>query len=180
MGKIAVEIGNHAYLWKDEDGYADSVVISAHGHYTKKTSTVNNPSSTLVFYCEHGSTVDALPQATNLSAHRPVESVLPGHPVLDYELSKYQEHGKDLKKLAKAQGWTFEEAESEAGSSFAAGETYATFRNYGRSDPDFITVRHRRYVPWTSSVSLSSLLQELEQIHSYASIRCCFCRELQS
>lgn len=188
MAKVRVSLGGRAYLFKDANGYAPSVVISAHGYYLPTTGTLSPGFPTLKFYCQHGGTVDDVPQSTRIRTTTPTEVVPHGTVVTttDYLLFKFGEHKSSIK--AQREKWnrdhpkkqqTFREMEDVIGQ-LGGGETYGTFRNVTDTQNDYVTVRNRHKAFGGPVISLSRLVALIQAEHAYTEIKCGFCRETKA
>ena len=182
MAKTRVDLGKQAYLWKESQGYAPNVVISAHGFYRPNTPQYSPGAPTLWFYCAHGATVDNVPQSTSVRLTKATELVPNGltTTVADYTLFKFGEHRASIEKVAKQRGWSFAEAEATLGSSGMGGETYATFRDVTDTQNDYVTVRNRAKLFGGCEIRLSELVAAILAEHTYPVIKCCFCREAKA
>jgi hypothetical protein len=184
MAKVRVDLGGRAYLWKDANAYAPSVVISAHGFYRPNPGQYQPGAPTLLFYCAHDETVNDVPQSTRVDQERVVETVPQGNVTscTNYVLFKFQEHSGDIKDYMKDQNRkgnqiTFADAEDDLGQSFMGGETYGTFRNVNDQNNDYVTIRWRHWSKGGHEITLQNLVTLILNEHNYATIKCCFCRE---
>jgi hypothetical protein len=185
MAKVRVKLGSRAYLFKNANGYAPSVVISAHGYYLPNTGNLAPGFPTLNLYCEDGATLDDVPQATTIRNTRPTEVVPQGNVTTtrNYLLFKYGEHKSTIE--SRRAKWskdhpsdqkTFAQMEEMLGG-LPGGETYATFLNANDNQNDYVTIRNRHNAFGGPVINLKTLIELIQAEHTYTTIKCGFCRE---
>jgi len=162
--KVQVEVGRNLYLFKNEDGYANECIISAHGTYRSDTRVFQHVGKTLKFYCGHGETVDDIANVAEFRRNPPaVVETIPNQETpssMNYVLTKYQESGSG-------------ETGELAG---IIGETYESLVKIKYPTCDIVTIRNRKFF---GVVTLSDVLEQIHAVHPYAAYRCLFCRELK-
>lgn len=170
MPKIRVELGKRAYLFKNANQYAPSVIISAHGFYTDASGMYNPGNRVLKFYCKDGE-MAALDGDIMPGQDVPRANVVSCH---DYTLFKLQEHKATIKRSAAEEHITFAQAERNLN---MFGETYAKFTDSNSAANDYVTIRNRHSAFGGPLITLSALIALIEQTHAYATYKCKFCRE---
>ena len=121
----------------------------------------------------------------------------PGGTCKDYILGKLQQSHGEIKRFGEEQkqnresGWTgltndelYEKAENHlsALADFVAEVpgNYLNLLELNDDTFDVITIRNRKY-PWMSNTpQLSTVINEIEAVHSYGTYACAFCRELKT
>lgn len=184
MAKTQVALGDQVYLWTNGNngaGYAPKVIISAHGWYKAADQPWAPGASTLVFFVDHGNTLDDIGSAQTVKGLRRKQTV-PGDNVVsvtDYTLGKYQEHSGDIAAFAKQNNMTVAEADNDMGM-MGAGETYSTFRHMVDARFDYVTVRNRARYYGGPTIKLSALVELVRAENAYTEYFCAFCRELKA